>query len=759
MHTLNALDTHEGSLPFATASIPAQSPDACASARNGGPDLSATSPPLAAGAEDRCARSQLDAVPFTVVRLDRHGCIVDVNAAWRNFATHNDADEPTRAGVGLSYVEVCARAGDPTASFVAEHLTDLLARRSAGIDTIYACHSPTEARWFRLEARRLGEDDCGAIVVHTNVTAQRIAEECLRIQAAVSVALTQARPLLDVCHEVMTLVCEGLAWDLAAVWMPHETPAVLECAAVCTRAGFSAPVFEQATRTAAFAPGEGLPGNVYRERRAIWLDEFGACIRAPQLAAEGLRCGFAVPIQCDGEVLAVLEFFSVIDQHYRADVVDLLARIGLQLGAHELRTRAKAQAALAEAATARARAQLQALVECAPSYILIVGLDHRIQFINRVGPGVNLDDILGIPWLGLVPAADRARVQAIYDSVVRTGIPQAYEVHVTEPSSTWYGTHIGALRDGDEVVGVVLVSQDITELKRAQSESLAAQRLAAVGTLAAGVAHEINTPIQFVSDSMHFLNTAAADVFGLLAKYRALRRVVAQPAAAADVDQALADATEAEAEADLEYLIENVPKAFERCADGLSRVSTIVRALKEFAHPGGGQAASTDLNRAIGNTLIIARNEFRFVAELVTDLGELPPVVCVIADINQVVLNLVVNAAHAIGDVVAGTEHRGVLGVKTRHEGDFAVIEVSDTGTGIAAAARERVFDPFFTTKEVGKGTGQGLALAWTVVRDKHHGELTFDSEVGTGTTFTIRLPIAGIAPDRLNPKEHPTPC
>jgi signal transduction histidine kinase len=267
------------------------------------------------------------------------------------------------------------------------------------------------------------------------------------------------------------------------------------------------------------------------------------------------------------------------------------------------------------------------------------------------------------------------------------------------------------------------------------------QKLEAVGRLASGVAHEINTPVQFVSDSIHFLRDAMQDLIGVIEKLRTLRRSAVEGAPLAE---AVLAAEEAEKAADLDYLFEHVPKAFERSLDGLGRVTTIVRSMKEFAHPDTAEMTTVDLNHAIQSTLTIARNEYKYVADIVIELGNLPPVTCYAGDINQVVLNIVVNAAHAIGDVVDGTGTKGVISVKTSIEGELAVIAIADSGGGIPESIRERIFDPFFTTKEVGKGTGQGLAIARSVVVDKHGGELTLSSVMGKGTTFFIRLPLRG---------------
>ncbi len=271
-----------------------------------------------------------------------------------------------------------------------------------------------------------------------------------------------------------------------------------------------------------------------------------------------------------------------------------------------------------------------------------------------------------------------------------------------------------------------------------------AQKLESVGRLAAGVAHEINTPVQFVSDSIHFVRGAMDDLFGLVAKLSIVEQQVlrGEPAKAAALE-----ATEAGAAADFPYLVQNVPKALSRALDGLDRVATIVRSMKEFSHPDTREMAAVDLNQAVQSTLVIASNEYKYVAELETDLGDLPMVLCHPGDLNQAVLNIIVNAAHAIADVVKGTERKGCIRVSTRADGADAVISISDTGTGIPTDVQGRIFDPFFTTKEVGRGTGQGLSIARLVVVDKHHGQLTFQTEAGKGTTFFIRVPLHGCTP------------
>jgi len=280
---------------------------------------------------------------------------------------------------------------------------------------------------------------------------------------------------------------------------------------------------------------------------------------------------------------------------------------------------------------------------------------------------------------------------------------------------------------------------DITELRRLGRELAAAQKLESVGRLAAGVAHEINTPVQFVTDNTQFMHTAIAEVAAVVHAYRELRVAVES---SGDTHTAARFAAHAEEAADFDYIMENMPLAIDGSLEGLGRIATIVRSMKEFAHPDQATKIQADLNQAIRSTLVIAHNEYKFVAEIDAQFGDLPPVQCYLGEINQVVLNLVLNAAHAISDVVRDTGVLGKITVRTRLDGDAVEISIADTGTGIPEEARDKVFDPFFTTKEVGRGTGQGLAIAHSVIVKKHGGTLRFETECGKGTTFFIRLPI-----------------
>jgi len=289
---------------------------------------------------------------------------------------------------------------------------------------------------------------------------------------------------------------------------------------------------------------------------------------------------------------------------------------------------------------------------------------------------------------------------------------------------------------------------DISAQKKAQKERdlmevnlRQAQKLESVGQLAAGIAHEINTPIQYVGDNIRFITDSFGGLNGFLMQCRDLAEAVQKNSVTPEM---LAAVETSGAEIDLKYLSEEIPKALQESLEGISRVATIVRAMKEFSHPGRKEKMALDLNHAIETTVLVARNEWKYTAELTTDLAsDLPSVPCLVHEFNQAMLNLIVNAAHAVGDVVAKTEgSKGNIKISTRQDGAWVEIRISDTGTGIPENIRHRIFDPFFTTKDVGKGTGQGLAIARSTIVDKHGGQINFESTVGKGTTFIIRLPI-----------------
>lgn len=347
---------------------------------------------------------------------------------------------------------------------------------------------------------------------------------------------------------------------------------------------------------------------------------------------------------------------------------------------------------------------------------------------------------------------------------IETGSAVRLEAEATrrDGSPFWVGFHAAPLRDvNGKITHYVTIGADITsrleaerrkselqeqlyaemrERERMAIELRLAQKLESVGRLAAGLAHEINTPTQYVGDSVCFLRSAFDDLATL---FNAYREVVKNLPAQSRNESALQAITAIETAIDFEFLRGEVPRAIERAIEGTDRVAAIVRAMKEFAHPDASEHSPADLNHAIETTLAVARNEYKYVATIVSRLGELPPVTCNIGELNQVFLNLIVNAAHAIADAGKDTGE-GRITVATSLDGDHVGVLIGDNGCGIPPENLDKIFDPFFTTKEVGRGTGQGLAIARSIVVEKHGGDINVHSEVGAGTRFVLRLPVTG---------------
>jgi PAS domain S-box-containing protein len=356
--------------------------------------------------------------------------------------------------------------------------------------------------------------------------------------------------------------------------------------------------------------------------------------------------------------------------------------------------------------------------------------------------GFTREELLGKNYVSFLAADDLAESRAAHVELVqgtRRNNETQRRMVAKDGRSLLVNLGLTAVRDNDGKAQLLIVTvEDVTERTRLEIDLRHSQKLESVGRLAAGIAHEINTPIQFVGDNVNFLSGAFDQLLSLCASYQDVcRRSPGGHVSAEDI----ARIKHEEDLADLDYLQSNIPASILSTIDGVGRVAKIVHSMKAFAHPDRSEKEPADLNQALSNTLTVATNELKYVATVETDFGDLPLVPCFLSDLNQVFLNLLVNAAHAVGDVVSKGGPRGVIGVRTYCEQDHAVVAISDTGTGIPAGVQGKIFDPFFTTKEVGKGTGQGLALARSVIVDEHGGTLTFTTEIGKGTTFFIRIP------------------
>ena len=334
------------------------------------------------------------------------------------------------------------------------------------------------------------------------------------------------------------------------------------------------------------------------------------------------------------------------------------------------------------------------------------------------------------------------------DSDVIEGLETGAHDYVTKPfKSTILAARLrSAVRikeSHDETIQInKQLQKEIVKRKRKEQELVQAQKLEAIGQLAAGVAHEINTPSQYIGDNVRFLEDAFLDINKVLGAFHGMLE--------AAKDHTLDDAQvnqveEILRELDIEYLTEETPKAIRQSIEGVDKVTEIVRAMKTFSHPGSGEKQAIDLNRAIESTLTISRNEWKYVCNVVTDFDpNLPLVSCYPNEFNQVILNLIVNAAQVISEgATENSTTKGTITVSTSCDNDWVEVRVKDTGMGIPESIQSKVFDHFFTTKEVGKGTGQGLTIAHSIIVEKHAGTISFETEFGQGTTFIVRLPVA----------------
>jgi len=357
----------------------------------------------------------------------------------------------------------------------------------------------------------------------------------------------------------------------------------------------------------------------------------------------------------------------------------------------------------------------------------------------------------GVPFFQHIAGADRSlssTLESHWSRMIATAgndEPQRPNEHRFQIGSRHFTVAYKAIHRGGSVEGALLTISDVTlevaeaaARERLEKELQLAQKLEGVGQLAAGVAHEINTPMQYLGDNLLFLGKA----FDKLAEHLNNTELALTQADPSSLDRARSAIEADKARLKLPYLLKNTPKALQDSSAGVAHVSSIVRAMKSFAHVDGDEKTTGDVNQALRDTLIVAQNEYRSVAVVETDLGQLPMVMCFPGRLNQVFLNLIVNAAHAVAD--AKPEAGGKISVRSHAEEGVVAVTIADNGCGIPKHIRDKIFDPFFTTKAVGKGTGQGLSIARSIVVDAHGGTLSFETEQGRGTAFTVRLPIDG---------------
>lgn len=402
-------------------------------------------------------------------------------------------------------------------------------------------------------------------------------------------------------------------------------------------------------------------------------------------------------------------------------------------------------------------ARFQALANYTPNKLHIKDTEGRYILINRKSEelfGVTNEEARGKTSADIFQLDMSKDFDAHDRAVMETGEPveAEEEFFLADGVHTYLTVKFPIIGANDEIVAIGASGFEITERKKSEQEKTALQRellqsskLEAVGQLASGIAHEINTPIQYIGDNLKFLREASDDLMKIISSYQDMETISPEDTAFADKIKEAARLSE---KCDLHYLEEEIPEAFGQAINGVEQVALIVSAMKEFSHPASKEQTEVDINKLVATTATVARNEWKYVADLSTEFHDDPlPILCLPGEMNQVLLNLIINAAHAIGEKIKDNGmDKGMITVSTRKDGPWAEIRISDSGSGIPEDIQDNIFTPFFTTKEVGKGSGQGLSISRDIIVNKHAGKMTFETEEWKGTTFIIRIPADGIS-------------
>ncbi|MEJ2283268.1 MAG: ATP-binding protein [Desulfobacterales bacterium] len=398
--------------------------------------------------------------------------------------------------------------------------------------------------------------------------------------------------------------------------------------------------------------------------------------------------------------------------------------------------------------------RIEQLISSLPTIIIGLSRDNNIALWNAKAEdvlGVGSEDVMGlhISQCGLEWNWDKI-LDGIIHSRYHNCPTRVDDIDFLRPDGEkrYLGITVNPINgDDNNILGLTIIGADITDRKKMESRLQQSHKMEAIGQLAAGIAHEINTPVQFVGDNTRFFQESFDDLIQIIKQQQ---ESLAAARANSLTDELVEKTNQLIEDIDLEYLEEEIPIAIQHSLKGVERIAKIVQAMKIFAHPGMVAKEPVDINEEIGKTITITRNEWKYVAELITEFDDsLPPVPCFRAEFNQVILNMIVNAAHAIAEVNKENQSaKGTIHIRTSHEGGYAKICIGDTGAGIPEEIRTKIFDLFFTTKEPGKGTGQGLAISHSVIVEKHNGTLDLETREGKGTTFIIGLPLETEATD-----------
>jgi len=596
-----------------------------------------------------------------------------------------------------------------------------------------------DGEWIWVRNRALSSYERNGTVyadgIISDITGRKRIEESLTVQSKTAHALAECSSLEEAAPAILQALCNMLGWDSGVLWGVDRRNNILRWIESWQDDPVLLMGLEESQKKLTFAYGEGVAGEVWKNGAPVWISDITAIDGPMRIAADwGMRSAVTFPISSGGVVLSVMQLFSREFEQRDEQVMQMLVAIAGQIG--PLLDRRRTEEALHQS---EERARLLFATIPHPAFVFDRTTLEFLE-INQAAVqqyGYSRDEFLRMKLTEIRPLEDAPKVvQRLQQLKSYKGGAGQWRHRAKDGriiDAEIYFHHL----EYDGRKACLTIAQDVTERNRLEIELRQAQKLESVGGLAAGIAHEINTPIQFVGDNVRFLRDAFGDLSKILYKYRALRERVA--VGERDLVEEIANT---EKKADIDYLVEEIPKSLGQALDGVARVATLVQAMKVFAHPDGAEKVATNINDALLSTLTVARNELKYVANVETEFGDVPLVVCNVGELNQVFLNLLVNAAHAIGEVNKDSDQKGVIRVRTARDNGHVLISISDTGCGIPEKIRDKVFDPFFTTKKIGKGTGQGLAIARSAIVERHGGTLTFTSEVGKGTTFSIRLPV-----------------
>ncbi len=653
------------------------------------------------------ARAILDALPAYICVLDRGGTLTMVNRSWAaggSASTPAGETSDTRLGIGDDYLAACRAAPENAhAAAALEGISTVLARKTRAFRMEYPGGPGAEGRWFVLQVTPLAKGLVGAVVTHRDITERMRALEGLRKSEE------RYRIIVETAQEaVINIDAEAL--------VTYANPSALAMFGYSAREFLGKNLFELTDSL----DHDLLSRNLDRRRKGH-SDRYELRFRHKNGHRLWTMLNASRLSGPDGGFTGSVGMITDISDRVRA----------------EMRLR-------------RNEARYRSLVESMHEGLIMTRKKGLITYVNDrfcAMLGRTRAELTGRNATEFADPASRQRLEQMLSGEIRAMRPE----HAGSEEILWEhaaGRHIYSLvspspyaDEEGKASGFFAVITDTTDRKGLESQLLQSQKLEAIGQLAAGIAHEINTPAQYVGNNIQFIKGALEDLLAVIAGAREFLSAAREAGAPAD----RADAFEAlMAERDVDYLAEEVPGAITQTLEGVERISTIVRSVKQFAHPGLAVMAPADLNEAMRSTATVSRNEWKYVAELTLDLDpQLPLVVCMVGEINQVVLNLIINAAHAIADAKKKEPDReGRIALTTKLAAPWAEIRVTDNGNGVPEAVQPKIFDPFFTTKEVGRGTGQGLTISRSIVVEKHKGQLFFETTAGEGTTFVVRLPL-----------------